>query len=298
MTPWRYESVDGKHPRPGTQAASVLCAIRICSGAPGIVYFSPSSTALYHAMNRWKAAAIHLTISLVLAAIVASLLYFLWFPSPYFVAAGASTLIMLLMGVDVCIGPLLTLLVVNARKPMRLIRLDLSIIGLVQAVAFGYGIYVISSARPVFVVAEVDRLVIVAADQLDDPDLAKGNRPEFRKRSWTGPVLVGALPPKDDKGADVAMQALHGGKDIDQLPAFYAPYDQVIDSLLQRAKPLAQVRVENKRQQDRILELYSSSHGDVLQTLPLERRDKDYTVVISSRSKRPFAVLSVDPWKH
>lgn len=249
-------------------------------------------------MNRWKAAAIHLTISLVLAAIVASLLYFLWFPSPYFVAAGASALIMLLMGVDVCIGPLLTLLVVNARKPMRLIRLDLSIIGLMQAIAFGYGIYVISAARPVFVVAEVDRLVIVAADQLDDVDLVKGNRPEFRKRSWTGPVLVGALPPKGDKSADLAMQALHGGKDIDQLPAFYVPYDQIIDSLLRRAKPLAQVHVENKRLQGRILELNSSSNGDALQALPLERRDNDYTVVISSRSKRPVAVLSIDPWQH
>jgi len=249
-------------------------------------------------MNRWKAAAIHLTISLVLAASVASLLYFLWFPSPYFIAAGASTLITLLMGVDVCIGPLLTLLVINARKPMRLVRLDLSVIGIVQAIAFGYGIYVISAARPVFVVAEVDRLVIVAADQLDDADLAKGNRPEFRGRSWIGPLLVGALPPKGDKAVDVTMQNLRRGKDIDQLPAFYVPYDQVIDSLLQRAKPLAQVRVENKLQQERILELDSSSHSDVLQTLPLERRDKDYTVVISSRSKHPVAVLSIDPWRH
>jgi hypothetical protein len=247
-------------------------------------------------MNRWKAAAIHLTISLILAGIVASLLYFLWFPSPYFIAAGASTLIMLLMGVDVCIGPMLTLLVVNARKPMRLIRLDLSVIALVQAIAFGYGIYVISAARPVFVVAEVDRLVIVAADQLDDRDLAKGSRPEFRKRSWNGPMLVGTLPPKGDKAADLAMQALHGGKDIDQLPEFYLPYEQVIDSLLLRAKPLAQLR-ENKREQDRILRLDSSNHGDTLQTLPLERGDKDYTVVLSSRSKRPVAVLEIDPWK-
>ena len=37
-------------------------------------------------MNRLKAAAVHLTISLTLAALVFALLYFAWFPSPYFVA--------------------------------------------------------------------------------------------------------------------------------------------------------------------------------------------------------------------
>jgi hypothetical protein len=73
-------------------------------------------------MNRWKAAAIHLSISIVIAVPVGALLYFVWFPSPYFTATGASKLILLLMGVDVCIGPLLTLLVVNRHKPAKLLR--------------------------------------------------------------------------------------------------------------------------------------------------------------------------------
>jgi hypothetical protein len=82
-------------------------------------------------MTRWKAAGTHLAISLALAALVGALLYLLWFPPPYFIAAGASTLILLLMGVDIGIGPLLTLLVFNPAKPRRLLRLDLSIIGIV-----------------------------------------------------------------------------------------------------------------------------------------------------------------------
>jgi len=247
-------------------------------------------------MNRWKAASIHLTISLVLAASVAALLYFLWFPSPYFVAAGASRLILLLMGVDVCIGPLLTLVVVNPRKARKLLRLDLSIIGLLQAVAFGYGIHVIASARPVFIVAEIDRLVIVSAEQLTDADLIKGSQPAYRSRSWTGPVFVGALPPKGDKAIGFAIQVMKGGKDIDQLPQFYVPYDQVIDRVLHHAKPLAALKNVTPAQHERLLRLQTGAAGQSLLALPIVRGDKSYTGIIFPSKKRPAVVISIDPW--
>jgi len=249
-------------------------------------------------MTRWKAAATHLAISIVLAALVGTLLYFLWFPPPYFMAAGASTLIMLLMGVDVGIGPLLTLLVFNPAKPRRLLRLDLTVIGVLQAIAFSYGLYVVCQARPIFIVGEVDRLVVVAADQLDDADLAKGSRPEFRRRSWSGPHMAGALPPQGEKTADVAMRALAGGKDIDQLPEFYVPYEQVADALLKRARPLSELKSSNTRLQRQIdqLQARATARKQSLFFLPLERGDKDYTAILSQTDKRPIVVLPIDPW--
>ena len=125
----------------------------------------------------------HLSISLVLACVVGGILYFLWFPAPHFSAVGASTLMLVLMGVDVCMGPLLTLLVFNPAKRALLLRLDLSIIAVLQVAALGYGLFVICQARPVFIVGEMDRFVVVAADQLDDKDLAKSSDPAFRRRA-------------------------------------------------------------------------------------------------------------------
>ncbi|KRE88502.1 hypothetical protein ASG87_07860 [Frateuria sp. Soil773] len=248
-------------------------------------------------MTRWKAAATHLAISLVLALLVGGLLYLLWFPPPYFVAAGASTLIMLLMGVDVGIGPLLTLLVFNPAKPRHLLRLDLLVIGVLQLAAFCYGAYVICQARPVFIVGAVDRLVVVAADQLTDTDLAKGSLPEFRRRSWSGPQLVGALPPQGGIASDMAMQAFTGGKDIDQLPAFYVPYGQVADQLMKRAKPLSQLRT-TKQQREQLDELQARTPAKdrPLSYLPIERGDNDYTAIMSPVTKRPLAILPIDPW--
>jgi hypothetical protein len=248
-------------------------------------------------MNRWKAAAIHLSISVVLAALVGALLYFVWFPAPYSAAAGANGLILLLMGVDVCIGPLLTLLVVNRHKARKLLRLDLTVIGVLQAIAFGYGLHVIIGARPVFIVAEVDRLVMVSADQLSDTDLAKGDRHEFRKRSLTGPLLVGALPPKGAAAGDFALQVMKTGKDVDQLPQYYLPYDQVIDAVMKRAKPVAPLKNVTDSQQAYLDRLQATARPQMLEALPLQRGDHSYSAIISPVSKRPIAVLSIDPWK-
>ena len=245
-------------------------------------------------MNRWKAAAVHLSISIVLTVLMMALLYFLWFPSPYFSAAGASRLILLLIGVDICIGPLLTLLVVNRHKARKLLRLDLTVIGVLQVIALGYGVHVITDARPVFIVAEVDRLVVVSAQQLSDADLAKGDRPEFRKRSLTGPVLVGALPPKDVSPGDFALKVMQTGKDIDRLPQYYVAYDQAIDAVMKHARPLASLKNATDSQRAYLRRLQAGEPLQTLLALPLQRDDVTYTAIISPLTKRPIAVLPID----
>lgn len=246
-------------------------------------------------MNRWKAAAIHLTISFVLATTIAALLYFLWFPSPYFTAGGASRLIVVLMGVDIGIGPLLTLIVVTPRKSKRLLRLDLLVIATMQSVAFAYGVHVIATARPIFVVAEIDRLVMVTAGDISDDDLAKGRAPLFRTRSWVGPILVGALPPKGDEGIQIAEQTMRGGKDIDRLPQFYLPYDQVIDKIMHRAKPLSQLKNASDTQRRQFEQINRDLSGAAV-ALPLQRGEKSFTAIMSPKTKRPISILSIDPW--
>jgi hypothetical protein len=247
-------------------------------------------------MNRWKAASIHLSISLFLATSIGALLYFLWFPSPYFVAAGASKLIMVLMGVDIGIGPLLTLIVVSPHKSRKLLRLDLSVIAAMQTTAFVYGIHVIAAARPVFVVAAVDRLVLVSAGEIADADLAQGSQPAFRTRSWTGPVLVGAVPPKGNEGVDIAEQALRGGKDVDQLPRFYVPYDQVVDKLMRHAKLLSQLKNATDYQSKQLEQLQAGAGEKLLLALPIQRGEEAYTAIMSPESRRPKLILPIEPW--
>ena len=112
-----------------------------------------------HPISRWKAAGLHLLISVFVAILAGSLIYFVWYPPPYFKVAGGNNLMLLIMGVDVVVGPLLTLTIFKAGK--KGLRFDLTVIALLQITAFCYGLRVIALARPVFVVAAVDRFVLL-----------------------------------------------------------------------------------------------------------------------------------------
>jgi hypothetical protein len=53
-----------------------------------------------------------------------------WYPQHYFAAMGGTTLILLLIGVDVVIGPLITLIVFDPKK--KSLRFDLAVIAVLQ----------------------------------------------------------------------------------------------------------------------------------------------------------------------
>lgn len=247
-------------------------------------------------MSRWKAAGLHLLISVIVAALTGSLIYFVWYPPPYFRIAGGSTLMPLIMGVDVILGPFLTLAVFKAGK--KGLKFDLTVIALLQIAAFCYGMHTIAVARPVFVVAETDRFVVVAGNQLDDKDLADAKQAEFSTRSWTGPRLVGAVAPK--KGAQalsIAMSAM-AGKDIDKLPKFYVPYSQVAEAMMAHSHPLAALIAKRPTQATRINDLVAASSTNIaaLAYVPLQGRLESFTMVLSTQTRQPVAALAIDPW--
>ncbi|MEO7623365.1 MAG: hypothetical protein ABIS30_09905, partial [Gallionella sp.] len=62
-------------------------------------------------MSRWKAGLIHLTISATIAAVVLALMLLVWYPQPLFAAVGGQQVLMILLGVDLSLGPLATLIV-------------------------------------------------------------------------------------------------------------------------------------------------------------------------------------------
>ena len=130
------------------------------------------------ALNRWKASALHLGLSAAIGLSVIALMLAVWYPQPYFAAMGGDTLILILIGVDVVIGPVITLIVFDPKK--KSLKFDLAVIALLQLAALAYGCHVMFEARPVYNVFVVDRFEVVAANQVDDESLAKVTAPEFR----------------------------------------------------------------------------------------------------------------------
>ena len=76
-----------------------------------------------------------------------------------------------MIAVDVVCGPLLTLVLFNPSKPRRELLLDLTVVGLLQVAALGYGLFAVFSARPVHMVFEYHRMAVVHAADVDPATL-------------------------------------------------------------------------------------------------------------------------------
>ncbi|HEU4664942.1 MAG TPA: TfpX/TfpZ family type IV pilin accessory protein [Dokdonella sp.] len=246
-------------------------------------------------MSRWKAAAIHLSISAVIASITATLVFLVWFPPPYSHAAGADQLILVLLGVDVVLGPLLTLIVYRHGKWGM--RFDLIVIGLLQASAFLYGMSVVVACRPVFVVGAIDRFVLVPANAIDAKDLAQGSQPQFRSLSWTGPRLANALRPEKTEDRNELLFSGLSGKDIERFPKYYATYADHHDALLAHARPLDALDAKHgaREQVDRWLAAHARTRDSVV-WLPLTGRAKDMIMLLDRGDGRLLGALPIDPW--
>ena len=245
-------------------------------------------------MSRWQAAGIHVGISVLIGILVALLLFGVWYPPPYFVAGGADHLMLVLVSVDLVLGPLLTLVVFKAGKWGM--KFDLFAIGVFQACALAYGLHVMAASRPVFLVGNLDRFVLVAANEIEDSDLAKGHGDEFRTRSWLGARLAGARI-ADEKARQELISAAILGKDIQNYPEYFVPYSTVTPELLRRAKPLDELR--KRRGASPVIDGWLQKSGrqaaDIV-WLPVTARMADLSMLMDRASGEPLQALAIDPW--
>lgn len=172
---------------------------------------------------RLRASGAHLLISLVVASIVAVIVFGVWYPKPYYLLSGGLELFDLVIGVDVVVGPLLTLVVFNPSKPRSELLRDMSVIAALQIGALAYGMHTVFEARPVALVFEVDRFRVIAANTVLAQELPSAS-PEFRQLSWSGPKLIAAREPRSAKEKLRALELAIAGYDVGQRPSFWVPY--------------------------------------------------------------------------
>ena len=243
--------------------------------------------------RRARAAGIHLAISCAIAALAAALVFGLWYPGAYRRLSGGRELFLLVTGVDVALGPLLTFAVFNLKKGWPHLRRDLAIIGALQLAALGYGMHTVFVARPVAMVFEVDRFRVVTAVDIDDDELAKAS-PPYRTLPLTGPLLVGARKPeKGDESNDALFKGL-AGVDLAARPSFWQPYENSIAAVLQKSRPTTDLLAHYPKEAEALRQELAGMKADPAATrfLPLTARG-DWVVVLD-REAKILGVLRVD----
>lgn len=248
-------------------------------------------------LNRFTAATVHLGISAAIGAAVVTLMLAAWYPRPYFTAMGGETLMLLLVGVDVVIGPLMTLIVFDPAK--KNLRFDLALIAILQVAALAYGCQVMFNARPVYNVFVVDRFEIVAANRIDATSLAKVTIGEFASLPLTGPKIVAARQPDDPKRrTDILFQSMNGGPDLADLPELYVPYSEARAVAARAARPMPELvrRQPGDAATIRALAASAGRSEDAVGYLPMKARNKDMTVFVDRGSGDVIGILPVYPW--
>lgn len=168
-----------------------------------------------------KAALIHACVTLVIAALTASLVYGIWYPGAFAQMLNGTDLYLILLGVELCLGPLMSLVIYSASKPKSELIRDYALVGLVQLAALTYGLYSVALSRPVYLVFVKDRIEIVAATELKAEDLLLSKEDNFKRLPWFGAKFICTESPADPKEKSDLLMSSVGGKDIQLMPKYY-----------------------------------------------------------------------------
>jgi hypothetical protein len=170
---------------------------------------------------------------------IAAFAFTTWYPDGLWRVAGLDRLLLVMLGIDLTAGPLLTLLLYRQGKWG--LKFDLVTIAVMQLAFLAYGLHTLWLARPVFLVGTPDQITVVFASEIDDSDLAKAPTPELRRLSLTGPTFVGTRMPTDPALRAKAMaEFMAGGAGIERSPKYYFDYSKIAPELLRNARNLSE----------------------------------------------------------
>lgn len=192
--------------------------------------------------RRLRAAAIHLGISAAIAGLVAAAMVSFWYPGLYLKAMGGLQLFVLIAGVDVVLGPLVTLVIFDARKPRRTLLTDCALVGAMQFAALAFGVGVMFSARPVHAVFVKLQFNLVGANQIADQELTQVKDPRFKTLPILGPTIVASRMPTDPAEQQRVLISAIGGLDGEGFPQYFVPFDTVSEQVVRAARPVSDLR--------------------------------------------------------
>ena len=247
---------------------------------------------------RLNAAGIHLGISLVLAAMAALLVFLVWYPYPYSKISGGYSLFLLVVAVDVIMGPLLTLTIFNLAKPRKELRRDLAVIAALQLLALAYGMWTVAMARPVHLVYEIDRFRVVHAIDVEQ-HLLRLAPPELQQLPLTGPTLLSVREFTSSKESlDATMAALQGFS-IGARPDLWQNYLLAKPQILTTAKPISDLRVRFASRVEDIDNALKAAGASArpaasMGYIPMMGRSNVWTVLLDTNTAEVIAFVPLD----
>lgn len=246
-------------------------------------------------MTRWKASGFHFAISFAVLASLFAIILFRWYPPALFGMAKAGPLLAVLAGVDLVLGPLLTLIIYRPGK--KGLKFDLVVIAILQAAALTFGLHTVWQSRPAYIVATTDRFHLVFANEIDAASAAEA-APEYRDAPWLGPHQVAAPLPEEPKARMEAMIEAMAGMEIQLQPSKYRPYPGPNKDPMPAAISIRDALALASADSQATLRRIAARHGnpDTLALLPLKSTRGSAGVLVERDNGAIVDFVGIDPW--
>lgn len=175
--------------------------------------------------NRWQAFGIHILISLCIFLVLASIIYFWWYPGFLFLHDGGIDGMKLIAGVDFFIGPVLTLCVYKLGK--KSLPFDLAFIAVLQVACLAGGMWTVGTTRTIAVVYAAGSFTTTNAYGYSMQKIDIEKVPQLQTR-W--PVWLSVNLPKGQENQLKAVWASMGSR-LEYNTENYVPYEKTLADL-------------------------------------------------------------------
>jgi hypothetical protein len=241
-------------------------------------------------MTRFRASGFHFLISLAVGLLLLALCWFMWYPAPMLMAIGGHEIFLLVVGIDVVLGPLLTLVVFKSGK--KTLKFDLAVIALLQIAAMVYGVSTLLEARPAYVAALGDKFQVIQSTEVTDANLAKAKT----TLPWWGPQWVGTKAPTERYDIDAVDALAIVGAGRGHLPQLHVPYYTMANEVMGKSRPIDELKKVNPTQAAEI-DAWIAKRGYNEQTAkfqPIRISASEFVVMLDAKTG---AVIGIAPFR-
>ncbi len=242
-------------------------------------------------------AGVHFTITLTVAILVGILVFGLWYPEPFRQMTGGLGLYKLILGVDVVCGPMLTLILASPKKSHKAMLIDITLIACIQLSALGYGLYNVAEARPVAIVAELDRFRVISLLDIYNKDRDQA-LPEYRHTPLWGIQTVGVERGTTSETVNKNLELSLKGIEMGMRPDLWRPYTKMKNSLKKAVRPLSALKNLTDKEKKQLNKTIQSIgiNRKVLAYLPITAPMSDNWIALLDKQNNLVGYANINGW--
>jgi hypothetical protein len=248
---------------------------------------------------RFRAFGLHLLGSLLALSLILGSLYVGWYRWPGWYLADVVRVVMVMTGVDLVVGPLLTLVIANPNKPRRELTRDVGVIVAIQLFALIYGAVSLWNGRPLYYAFSETQLQLVQAYDINTGEtaLALQRNAALAPHWYSLPRWIWAPLPQDAaESAKIVASAVSGGDDVISMPRYFKPWKEGLPALRTQLKKLDDLGYFSAADK-KLLKARMQAAGlatDQLDTMVMSGRGKPLLAVFDRNSVTITAILKAD----